>query len=143
MLFVISQTRCSNLSLADCCTQSVDCCPLLVYWNSFLATSSLDSAKCLMFSLRCSLITYLGTLLATHAFSHNARNYFKEVNCIKPAYRFSMLNSCFALLTAVAQFFCLVACCSRLFPFLLFVVHYSLLYTRCWPRTDYICFVPH
>ena len=55
MLFVISQTRCSNLSLADCCTQSVDYCPLLVYWNLFLAISSLDS---------CRVLDVFSTLLA-------------------------------------------------------------------------------
>lgn len=66
MLFVISQTRCSNLSLADCCTQSVDCCPLLVYWNSFLATSSLDFCKVLdVFSTL--LAYYISRYIARHS----------------------------------------------------------------------------
>ena len=65
MLFVIFQTRCSNLSLADCCTQSVDCCPLLVYWNSFLATSSLDF---------CKVLDVFSTLLAYYISRYIARH---------------------------------------------------------------------
>ena len=135
-----SQTPCSHLSLADCCTQTVDHYPLLVFHYSFLATSSLSCCS-LIFVLRCP--HYHSYLLVTHAFFLNAHSTVPlkrsavfhshiDFQCSVPVSRCSLL---------AAQFFCLVACCSPFFPFLLFGVCYSLLYTRGWPRTDYLCFV--
>ena len=79
------------------------------------------AAECLIFALRCSLITYYSYLLASHTFFLNARSSLKEVSCIPIEYRFSLLGSCFALLTA---------CCPVLSGSLLLAA-FSFLTIRC------------
>ena len=92
----------------------------------FSQTLPLVAAKCLIFARRCSLITYHRYLLAAHAFFFNAHSSLKEVCIISEAYRFSMLSSCFTLLTA---------CCpvlmsgSLLLAGFSFIISCSLLFT--------------
>ena len=97
-------------------------------------------AECLIFAIRCLLITYQTTCLPLTpfflmlAFPLKRSAVFQlhvAFRCAVPVSRCSLL---------AARFFGLLACRSPLFPFLLFVRH-SLLDTRCWPRTDYLCFV--
>ena len=98
------------------------------------------AAECLIFALRCSLITSHSYLLASHTFFLNARSSLNEICCIPIAYRFSVLGSCFALLTACYPVLLTDSLLLATFSFLI-IRSYSLLYTRCWPRTDYFCFV--
>ena len=96
--------------------------------------------ECLIFALRCSLITYPTTCLPLTTFSLMLAVPLKRsavfqlhiaFRCAVPVSRCSLL---------AARFFCMLACRSPLFPFLLFVRH-PLHDTRWWPRTDYLCFV--
>ena len=136
-----SQTHCTHLSLAVCCTHTVDCCPCSLRVPRFSPSSPpLLAAECLIFALRCSLITSHSYLLASHTFFLNARSSLNEICCIPIAYRFSVLGSCFALLTACYPVLLSGSLLLATFSFLI-IRSYSLLYTRCWPRTDYFCFV--
>ena len=91
----------------------------LLFFHLLLSSVAAD---CLIFVLRCSLITYHRFLLAANTFLHNARTSLKKVCCIPLAYRFSMLGSCFALLTA---------CCPVLLPGSLLLAVFSFLTIRC------------
>ena len=85
------------------------------------------AAECLIFALRCSLIIYHSYLLASHTFFLNARSSLKEVCCIPIAYRFSVLGSCFALLTACYP---VLLSGSLLLATFSFLIIRSLLFTR-------------
>ena len=106
--------------------------PLLVSRN--LLPRLLQSAWYLLYAARllhiigtCSPLTPFSLMLAVPLKRSAVFHPHNAFQCSVPVSRCSLL---------AAQFSCLVACCSPLFSFLLFVVRYSLLYTRCWPRTD-------
>ena len=132
-----SQTRCSHLSLADCCTQTVDCCPLFALRYSFLTTFSsrawylLYIARLLLITATCSPLTPFSLMLPVPL----KRSVVFQFHI---AFRFSVPVSRCPLLAI--RFFCLVACYSSLVPFLLFGL-YSLLGTRCWSCTVNLFFV--
>ena len=99
-----SQTRCSHLSLADCRTQTVDCCPLLVFRYWFLATFSLG---------RCRVLDICSTMHFTLMLA---------VPLKRSAVLHSHIASCFALLTA---------CCPVLLSGSLLLDVFSFLIIRC------------
>ena len=98
------------------------------------------AAQCLIFALRCSFITSHSYLLASHNFFLNARSSLNQICCIPIPYLISVLGSCFALVTACYPVFLSGSLLLASFSFLI-IRTYSLLYTRCWSRTDYFCFV--
>ena len=88
MLFVIPK-----LAAHTCRSRIAVRKPWIVAHCSFSVTRFLQPSlsvaeECLIFALRCLLITYHRYLLAAYIFFLNARSSFKEVCCIPLAYRF-------------------------------------------------------
>ena len=108
---------------------------MLVFRYPFLATPPSVAADCLIFALRCSLITYHRYLLAAHAFSlmlivplKRSAVFHSHITfqCSVPVSRCSLLAT---------QFFCLLACSRRFFLsyYSLFATLYSIL-AAAWVR---------
>ena len=116
------------MSLADCCTQTVDCCLLHAFRYSILATFSF-LGRCRSLDICFKLLAYYlsNYLPASHTFFFNARSSLKEICCIPIAYRFSVRSSCFALITA----YCRVLLSGSLpLPTFTFLIIRSVLFTR-------------